>query len=851
MNSNRVTENKDIILENDTFFLRFDAERGGFVSLKNKKDIYQTEYLVDPSEFPEMDVPDAKWFGHVVTRYRIGESAWMVGNSGPSADVRSIRLNGNKLEVAYQGDSSHEEGLKHFDLSMEYVLAEKGFHWNMTFANRSDKGIAFDYIGIPLLFNQIFRGDSQYKYEQNVLRHTCIAGEGSYIYWARSNGVPPCLVMLAGEKTGLSGIDLERKQNIKTDPEKGVPFGSYGTFNESWEGLVTVILKGSSTLQLTPGESVTYSFTLDWADSFADISRLAFENGLVEVEVLPGMVVPDDDRATLLLRSQKEVHSLEPSFPGRTHITYEGERENGYSVYSIGFQSLGVNDITIHYGDGEQMVLQFFCVENIEKLIDKHAAFIADNHFETNPEDPCYHGLLMWDMTLNSRINSTCNPYRDDWWAGGSDEIGLVSGLFLSEKNVYRPVESQLKVLEAYLSDFVENRLTEQPGYRVHRMVPWFVMFDPWKGYGADDVWRAFNYVHVINTYFNMYRIQKGYCIQYLKPATYYLDKAYRYTKAMFSYWMFPEGVGSTEYGNMGELTIPLYLADALASEGMSEEAEGIREISTSKSSFFQKEAYPFGSEMAYDSTAYEAVYAYAKSIDDQQTMEKAVLASFGNRGHQPQWYYYNTDLRAHGETFWNVSYMTQLGGWTMYDYSLNVGMGDYELIKSAYASYLAGWSLINSGYWDEDPKKLGSSCWVLHTGQEDSKEIVPGKVPLIKKAWQISGESGLGYFAGLKMASSVIIEHPILGLYGFGCDVKVDGSVWTIRPRDGLRMRVHDTVNDWSIEMDRSSIIELKIDLSKRNLRISTANDGIDVSEANICLKSERPWYLVIDREH
>ena len=142
-------------------------------------------------------------------------------------------------------------------------------------------------------------------------------------------------------------------------------------------------------------------------------------------------------------------------------------------------------------------------------MIDRHAAFVAKNHLETNEKDPCYHGLLVWDMVNKRRINSTFNPYFEDWWRGGSDDPGLASGLFIEEKNVYRASEEEVKVLNAYVEDFILKRLTEQPGWRVHRMVPWYTMFEPWAGRGADDVWRAFNYVHVINVMYDMYRIQK------------------------------------------------------------------------------------------------------------------------------------------------------------------------------------------------------------------------------------------------------------------------------------------------------------------------------------------------------
>lgn len=138
-------------------------------------------------------------------------------------------------------------------------------------------------------------------------------------------------------------------------------------------------------------------------------------------------------------------------------------------------------------------------MEPVESLVRNNAAFIAERQFETDEADPCWHAFLMWDMATRRRVNVSHNPWGSDWFRGGSDEIGLASGLFLSGKNLYRPVAEQIRKPDAYAADFLEGQLIEQPGWRVHRMVPRFVIFEPWKGRGADDVWRAFNYVHVAN----------------------------------------------------------------------------------------------------------------------------------------------------------------------------------------------------------------------------------------------------------------------------------------------------------------------------------------------------------------
>jgi len=96
-------------------------------------------------------------------------------------------------------------------------------------------------------------------------------------------------------------------------------------------------------------------------------------------------------------------------------------------------------------------------------------------------------------------------------------------------------------------------------------------------------------------------------------------------------------------------------------------------------------------------------------------------------------------------------------------------------------------------------------------------------------------------------MAASTIVEHPVLGVYGFGCDVAVNGDVWIIYPRDGLRMRVHDTVNNWSLEIDRNAIRKIEVNVSKKTLSviIDEADDSVGAGEPHILLKSETSWYL------
>lgn len=119
--------------------------------------------------------------------------------------------------------------------------------------------------------------------------------------------------------------------------------------------------------------------------------------------------------------------------------------------------------------------------------------------------------------------------------------------------------------------------------------------------------------------------------------------------------------------------------------EGFIQEAAEMNAIFDKKAHFFASENFPFGSEMVYDSTAFEAVYGYGKRIHSEHVMAAAAKASFANRGKQPVWYLYNTDVRGGGDTEWNASYMTQLGEYPLIDYALDEGHLKEDWILSYY----------------------------------------------------------------------------------------------------------------------------------------------------------------------
>ena len=781
--------------------IKFDKKRAGVTSIQFIDKGEKTEFLLTPEEFIEYDADDCRWLGHIYGKVKMSEGEYSF-STGLSRIYAEVDSSNSGLKAFYPKVTNGKAVIDGLQIQSDIQTEGNLLDWKITLKNVSQDAVEVTEINIPLLMNQYFRGDNYFKYEKCVMRHTCIVGASSYIYWQKSNGEGPALLMAAVDGTRVE--TFRREDNPVFQPLDRIPGAFEGVFSICPVGI-------NSALVLEGGEIEVFSFRFALLSSERDINQALAEWNLLSLEALPGIVAPVHEEIKALVCWKGNDLAVRPR-NGMDKAAVHTSGKGGF-VVDIELGGCGIREIEFFYG-GNRSLFSFFGIESVQQIIDEHSAFVAGNHFETDQNDCCYHAFLMWDMVHKRRINSSFNPYHENWWAGGSDDTGLVSGLFLSEKNVYRPVKDELQKLNAYVRDFIIGRLTEHPGYKVHRMVPWYTMFEPWAGNGADDAWRAYNYVHVINIVFNMYRIQKIYEFPFLDNCREYLKLSYQYAKAMFHYWMFPDGVGATEYGNMGEMTLPLYLDKALEEEGFIEEAKELAVFFDRKAAFFSSASYPFGSEMAFDTTAYEAVYAYGKRIDDEILMERSAKASLGNRGKQPVWYLYYTDVRGGGDSNWNISYMTQLGIWPVWDWAVRTGKGGMEWALDYYRAYLSGWQIYNSdGCWSDSEENRGATGWIAegYAGIRNG-QITEGGFPFLKGIVALSGEAELGYFGALRSACSILAEHPVVGILGLGCDWQMKNRKMIISPKDGLQMRFYDLLNRWSVEINRDFIEQITI---------------------------------------
>ena len=442
------------------------------------------------------------------------------------------------------------------------------------------------------------------------------------------------------------------------------------------------------------------------------------------------------------------------------------------------------------------------------------------------------------------------------------DDPGLCKAPFLAEKNVSFPDPHEISALEYYLKNFVWGRLqrTDQETpypYGVYGTPNWHTDRDPsLRAKVSKDnldkmhVWRSYDYPHVVMLYFHMYEIAKKYpnLAKYL-DASGYLERAFQTARAFFTYpyQIFPSYYETYKWGLYNELIV-LRVADALDAEGFKDRAAWLRAEWEKKVKYFvYDDPYPFRSEYAFDRTAFESTYAFAKygathdmlpdtnlwhdvklnkwyshpsvqRADSRAFMERQLAAGLSVRGWLEASYY---QLGADP----GLSYMAAMGGWGILDYGFNFAAKPWDWLQLGFASYLSSWCLVNSGvagsnygYWFPGLENDGAAGWQFMSAKF-GHAWMGANVP--RGPWNYDGEIDLGFGGALRSAATIVTKDPTFGWIAYGGTLEDHAKTLWIIPHDGLRQRFDAVLSGQEhlkVELDRDGFaIGEKIILDKK----------------------------------
>ena len=710
-----------------------------------------------------------------------------------------------------------------FQAHQTFVLDGDALDWTITLSNQGARPVEVGDLAVPFNFAERTgaRGDI---YTRKLLRHSFVGGHGSWVYWQRSNGEGPYLVMTPSETTKFEYYDSSAgafTPYVHAAAASAAATAAGGHWRLPVSTL-TVAPKGA------PGAEVTYRFRFQWAKDFAGVRDLLHANGAFDTNVVPGMVVPSDLPALFSLRTKNAIATIEPEHPASTRVELVTARPDGVKVYRARFSKLGENMLTVRYGKDRWMSLEFFVTEPLETVIQKRAAFLVSHHQHTDPSK-WYVGVYGdWDQKNEILRGPEDRDNLSAWLTDANDDAGNARPAFIAAKNVYFPSQAEIDSLELYIGKYLWGgmQMTEQEKYpyAIYGIQNWKAnRSSPDEGRnGQAHVWRIYDYPHIAHLYYRMHQIAKFYPsrVKHLNAAG-YLERAYRTAVA---YWTIPlqvEKWSADAVGTMNEAFIP-DLIQALEDEGRAEWASTLRGHWEGKvDRFVNRTPNLYGSEFAFDSTGFESTGAFAKYALTRggtpgsapgdaaaaefrkrvpydaalKFMNFQLLLNMSDRGWlEPTYYQLGSDYR--GNLSYLLSYMSQLGGWSILDYGLHFATDPADYLRLGYASSLSSWALVNSGtaesgygYWFPGKNNDGATGGGFMPEPQGRAWI--GKT-MRRGAWYYSAEEDVGYVGALRTHATILTRDPIFGELAYGGLVTRDGSSARIVPRDGLRVRFH-----------------------------------------------------------
>jgi hypothetical protein len=710
-----------------------------------------------------------------------------------------------------------------------FRLQDNALVWTIALKNASTRELEIGDLALPIQFNTQYVWDKTETYTKRLIPHTLIAGNGSFLFWMRTNTEGPYLVMTPAAGSGLEYFEPQRFG-------RGVAYYLHSTAageelrvkGGTWRLPHTnLLLKPSG----QSGDSTTYQFRFRWAEDYAAVRNVLYDEGVFDIHVVPGMTVPNDLTAMFSLHTRNKIKAVVAEHPEATQIDYVGERGRDVHVYRVRFSRIGENLLKVDYGDAQSLSLEFFVTEPLETLFKKRASFLVSHEQVKDPAKWYNTVFSQWDMK-HEILRSPDDLDNLQSYAVASDDPALGKAPYIAGKNIFYPSQPEIDAVESYLKNFVWGGLQETDKepypYAIYGIPNWKVNRDSPKDdpSGKKHIWRIYDYPHIILLYYNMYRVAKLYpsMTKYLDKDA-YLERAFGTAKAFFTVPLEIVKWSAYETGTYNEVVIP-DLIDALYENGHKDQGDWLKAAWEKKvKHFINDHPYLFGSEYPFDSTGFESTHAFAKyamshvlhpgetapteesadvfnrtvKYDDAVSfLEEQMKLNLACRGWlETAYYYLGSDYRGGGPSNYTLSYMAQMGGWAVSDYALYFARDPLTYLRLGYASFLSSWALLNSGtpesnygYWYPGSNNDGGAGGGFEPRPWGRAWF--GNKEMGRGSWWYSGEIDLGYSGALRSAATIVVDDPIFGLFAYGGDISRQKNLTQVIPKDGLRARFH-----------------------------------------------------------
>ncbi|KAI5116950.1 hypothetical protein M0805_001924 [Coniferiporia weirii] len=632
----------------------------------------QTAYSLRPSgesgtfDFIPYDVmtkrdSDGQYhLGDVTFRVRIaGETAWIGGDSSQAREkVNVLSASGESLAAADLLPTLPADSL--LNITRRWALNNGHLQLLFDVTNAQSKIVEIGSLGAPLEFNNIFTDRTTSDTNANCsLFDPYIGQDAGYVQVTPLLGTLPPLVITPVGASPLEGWrflpeDTSADPFYQSQTFEGLyewQFHTLAYAQNEWASVVPWNNATSAILQ--PGETRTYGLQFDVAPSIRDIESTLLSLGRPVAVGIPGYVLPQDQVGKLFLSHNSVVRSLSVSPAGALSWTLNFDPLNTSWVgFDVTPHTWGRSRLTISYADGTIQTVNYVVTKPAAQVMSDLGGFLTTNQWFDNSSDPFKRSpsVISYDRQADAIVHD--DPRA--WIPGLSDEAGAGSWLAASMKQYVQPSISEMDKIELFVNTTLWGSVQNSEGSAVYSVKKSVYFYQPalvpeydypssidwtnWWSWDQADSFatdRAYDYVHVTAAYWALYRVARNYPnIPTAQTWEWFLNQAFQTVLAMTN-----GNVGYVDDGLMDE-TVLLYLLDDLKREGLSANATAMESKMRARQAVWAATRYPFGSEMAWDSTGQEGVYLWSKYFNDTTTAINVINSIIAYQPTVPHWGY-------------------------------------------------------------------------------------------------------------------------------------------------------------------------------------------------------------------
>jgi Family of unknown function (DUF5695) len=707
-----------------------------------------------------------------------------------------------------------------------------------TLKNKTAEAVQIGAFGIPMIFNNVLNDRSLEEAHAKCSFYDPYIGEDAgYLQVTRLNGHGPALLVVPDSKTPFEAYNpiLDRARGrgqmiaIFTDPTpRGVTFeGFYQWMVHSQAYAGTEWKKAQpwnspTSLTLAPGESKTYGLRFLRSDSIREIEKtLAGNNRPVAVGV-PGYILPTDINGRLFLKYSKAVKSIVVDPEGSISVSREALSPAGWQSFSLKGRTWGRARLSVTYADGSEQAIHYFVIKPEADAVSDMGHFLTTRQWFTDSSDPFHRApsVMSYDRELNQIVLQDSRV----WIAGLSDEGGAGSWLAAIMKELGQPDKAEVGKLDQFVDEVVWGGLQFKDGPHQYGVRKSLFYFQPdqlppnyyrsdldWKSWtswsktASEAADRSYNYPHVAAAYWVLYRLARndsGLVTRH--PWNWYLTRAYETSRAMTTF-----APDLAQFGQMeGDIFVQI-LVD-LKREDMKTEADALEAKMHQRANRWKTQAYPFGSEMPWDSTGQEEVYAWTKYFDYPDKADVTLNAILGYDPAIPHWGYNGSARR-----YWDFIYGASAKYSRIERQLHHYGSGINAIpLLSEYRQHPDDFYLLRVGY-------AGTMGALTDIDQEGFLSPAFHSFPDMLSFDPLSGDNGPNFFGHAWNTATYVVNHPEFGWLAFGGNLKVEGAQVEVTPLDSFRTRIYLAPMGLWLTLDAGQFERVEINSKTGNVRV------------------------------